>query len=74
MRHVIEWFNMETDDSIGYYPIEQTYDLEALICPKCGGATEYWEGQIDQDFMGNDIRGYSYDCHKCKIHSACQET
>jgi DNA-directed RNA polymerase subunit M/transcription elongation factor TFIIS len=72
MKHQIEWFDMETGESVGIFPYDPTDDLEAFICPKCGKRTEYWEGQIDQDRMGNDIYGYSYDCCNCKIHTACE--
>lgn len=74
MKHQIEWFMMnEPYESIGFFPYDPTDDLEAFICPKCGKRTVYWEGQIDQDVMGNDIYGYSYDCYDCEIHSAAEE-
>lgn len=74
MKHQIEWFQMdEPYDSIGIFPYEPTDYVEAYICPLCGKRTQYWEGQIDQDQMGNDISGYSYDCYECKIHSAVEE-
>jgi hypothetical protein len=74
MKHQVEWFSMnEPYDSIGFCDYETTDDLEAYLCPLCARRTEYWEGTIDQDEMGNDIRGYSYDCYECGVHSAVEE-
>jgi len=43
------------------------YEEDNLHCPKCGKQATYEEGQIDQDITGNDIHGYWYTCHDCRI-------
>lgn len=70
---LIEWFDMETFESVGLFPIEQTDDCEELVCPRCGGRTTYWEGQIEEDPRGGAIYGYCHDCYPCHIHSAVKE-
>jgi predicted RNA-binding Zn-ribbon protein involved in translation (DUF1610 family) len=73
MRHQTEWFRMEEPyGSIGFHSDAPTDDLEAYLCPLCGERTEYWEGDIDQDGQENYTRGYTYDCHKCGVHSEVQ--
>jgi hypothetical protein len=68
----VNWFTHETDDSLGFFPLETTHGGD-YICPKCGKVAEYWEGIISQDRMGNDIRGWSYDCFPCKIGTMVHE-
>ena len=69
----INWFTLDDNaDSIGFYETEKTFNGD-FICPKCGKVATYWEGMIDQDRMGNDIQGYSYDCWNCKITTGARE-
>lgn len=71
MRNV-KWFDLDTFEEVGEFPL-QLADNDDYICPKCGSPAVYWEGQIGQDYMGNDIRGWSFDCWACKIHSEVVE-
>jgi len=68
----VNWFKLEPFDSLGFFPTEITYHGD-YICPKCGKPATYWEGIIDQDRMGNDIRGWSYDCFPCGITTGAEE-
>jgi len=70
-RHHL-WSYNETGEPYG----ESTDNLDwnsSPICPKCGGLTEYWEGQIDQDRMGNDIHGWMWECRHCGIGTELRE-
>lgn len=73
MKHQTEWLDMDTGEHVCFAPTEQTDDLEAYLCPKCGKPCEYWEGQIDEDPMGGTISGWAYDCWECHIHSTAAE-
>lgn len=74
MQKTVEWFKLwepgETDIEspykVGEYPLIVTTNGD-YICPQCGQPADYVEGQIDQDFQGNDIGGWWYDCYKCGI-------
>lgn len=67
MTKSVNWFTMDDDfNSLGFLDTELTFEGD-YICPKCGNPAQYWEGTVDQDRMGNDIQGYSYDCYDCKI-------
>lgn len=68
----IEWFTLDDGDAMGPYPLT-TNDNDDWLCPKCGKPCEYWEGQIDQDRMGNDIRGWAFHCYDCGIGSEATE-
>jgi len=68
----IEWFTLEEWESVGKFPL-QTTPRGDYICPKCGKPAEYWEGAFEQDRMGNDIEGWSYDCYGCKISTEITE-
>ncbi len=69
----IEWFRLNDDgDSIGLFPLK-TNSAGDYYCPQCGKVCTYDEGVIEQDFMGNDIEGYSYDCYDCWIGSEMEE-
>lgn len=61
-----ETTDVETVEKVGDFPLEKTATGD-YICPKCGKPTEYVEAQIDQDFMGNDIYGWWFDCYQCGI-------
>lgn len=54
------------DESLEYETTE-TGDDGCPICPNCGKETREMYGTVDQDFMGNDIRGWWYSCFKCEI-------
>lgn len=77
MPTMIEWFtlNYELDgepESVGKFPL-QTTAYGDWLCPKCGKEATYRVGQIDQDFMGNDIDGDWYDCYSCMIGTEPEE-
>lgn len=36
-------------------------------CPICKQVTDYWEGTVDQDRMGNDIEAGHHVCYTCKL-------
>lgn len=59
------WFDSESGEPVADTETERYNDTPT--CPKCGKPAEYWEGQIDQDFMGNDIDGWNYECYHCHI-------
>lgn len=64
---LIEWFTLDDEcKSVGSFETEANYHGD-YYCPKCGKLATYWEGMIDQDRMGNDIEGCSYDCWDCHI-------
>jgi hypothetical protein len=67
-KREIHWVDLAEGESVGVFPLEETASGD-YICPKCGQTTHYWEGQIDQDRMGNDIDGWSFDCWTCGIGS-----
>ncbi len=76
----VNWFTMDDyPDSIGILDTEvkqgnwDDADDFTYICPKCGKPSTYWEGTFDQDRMGNDIRGWSFDCFNCKITTGAEE-
>lgn len=71
-KREMEWFTIEPSESIGTFPLEETPSGN-YICPKCHKPTEYREGQIDQDFMGNDIDGWWFVCWDCGIDTAAVE-
>lgn len=66
------WYNVENGDFVGTFHAEPD-EHEEPTCPRCGKRTEYWEGQIDQDRMGNDIHGYNYVCYPCQIETGLCE-
>ena len=68
----IEWFRIVDGESVGTFPLTFAPN-DDYICPKCGQPAEAWEGVIDQDYAGNDIRGWSYDCYHCNICTEPQE-
>ena len=42
-------------------------------CPNDGEQMTYWEGTIDQDRQGNDIRGWNFYCPKCGHETEVEE-
>lgn len=68
----IVWYDLDSGEPLGVFVTEVTYN-GAFICPKCSDLATYWEGQIDQDEMGNDIQGYSWDCYECGIGTSEME-
>ncbi len=68
----MNWFTIDEFDSLGFFPLSKD-SAGDYICPKCGKSATYWEGVIDQDRQGNDIRGWSYDCYPCGICSQVEE-
>ncbi len=71
MRTLI-WHYEETGDQVCTQEVRNS-ECEEPNCPLCGKRTEYWEGQIDQDIMGNDIDGYNYVCYDCRIGTQVEE-
>lgn len=73
-KREIEWHNINGDDyeSIGKHPLQLTQN-DDYVCPTCNKPAEYDEGQIDQDFMGNDIYGWRFVCWDCGIASESTE-
>lgn len=71
-RREIKWFDMETDECLGSFPLNLN-NVGDYVCPKCGKPAEYREGTIGQDRMGNDINGRSFDCYQCHIYSQAEE-
>lgn len=72
MSKEVNWFTLEGFDSLGFLSTQLTADGD-YICPKCGKPATYWEGTFDQDRMGNDIQGWSYDCFACGIGTGAEE-
>ena len=71
-KYTLSWQNEEDGEYI------QTVEYPERLsgnppCPKCGKKTHYWEGQIDQDIMGNDIEGWNYVCYECHIGTKPEE-
>ncbi len=62
----LTWTYDETDDPVCTQTVPNS-DAEQPNCPLCGKATEYWEGKIDQDIMGNDLDGCNWRCWNCGI-------
>lgn len=61
-----DWMDNETGEFLTSSEQEGD-DSRNPRCPKCGGKTEFIEGTYDQDYQGNDIRGWWFDCHVCNI-------
>lgn len=73
MEQDVCWYTLSDDfERVGLFPIK-TNEAGDYICPKCGKPATYWEGTVIQDIMGNDISGWSWDCHDCAIGTAVQE-
>lgn len=64
-RKIWHWHYEETGEPVGDTETERYSDTPN--CPLCGKPADYWEGQIDQDFMGNDIEGWNYVCYGCMV-------
>jgi hypothetical protein len=67
----VDWFTLWSEDNphaekFGSFEVESS-DTGGYICPKCHQPATYVEGQIDEDFMGNRIDGWWFDCYKCGI-------
>lgn len=71
-KREMEWFSLDDGESAGTYPLKET-SSGTYICPTCDRPTEYHEGQMDQDFMGNDIDGWWFICWHCGIDTAATE-
>jgi len=68
------WFWVDLDEGIAVADSEQARnDTSNPICPKCGERSVFEEGQIDQDFMGNDINGWWFTCFGCGIATQATE-
>jgi hypothetical protein len=61
-------FELQTGEPLGEMEFKVDFDGDPY-CPKCGKVMEYWYGQIDQDFMGNDIDGFNHVCYGCEIQT-----
>lgn len=70
-RHHL-WHHGETGEPCGESTDQLDWDANP-ICPKCGQLTEYREFQIGEDFMGNRIEGWNYECHTCYIGTEVEE-
>lgn len=74
MTRMIKWHwqHDETGEAAG--TSEQEYDDSSNPpCGVCGKRSKYMEGQIDQDFMGNDIHGWWFSCHPCGVSTPAVE-
>lgn len=70
----MNWYKNDDEESlVGAFPLNVN-DEGDYICPLCGQVATAWEGQVDEDRMGNAIRGWSYDCYPCGIYSEIEET
>lgn len=69
-REVV-WYGGD-GESVGSFPLKRTVNGD-YICPKCGKACQYGEGQVDEDRMGNAIYGWWFDCWDCGIGSESTE-
>lgn len=66
MTRKLIWSNEDT----GVFVCESEDDKSYISdpdCPLCGEKAHYWEGQVDQDFMGNDLHGWNFCCYECGI-------
>jgi hypothetical protein len=67
MPRKLSWYHDNDECTyLGEFADDTAAD-EAPQCPYCGQTTDYVEGQIDQDTMGNDIYGYWFVCWLCHI-------
>lgn len=66
MKLTYKWHNEETGEPALDDATQYDYG-EPPKCPRCGKASEYWEGTVEQDFMGNDIDACNWTCYHCKI-------
>jgi len=71
-KYTLTWHDEETGDHVQTVEYHESFG-SSPPCPKCGKKTHYWEGQIDQDFMGNDIQGWNYVCYECRIGTKAEE-
>lgn len=60
------WHNNDTDELVATTE-QDADDMLNPRCPVCGKLSMYDEGTFDQDFMGNDIRGWWYICYPCHV-------
>jgi alpha-glucuronidase len=65
-------FTFQTGDSLGQMEFQVNF-YGHPHCPKCNKVMEYWEGQIDQDYMGNDISGWNHVCYACDVQTEVME-
>lgn len=72
MPITFKWHDSETGEPYSETQEDISWDADPH-CPKCGKLTHYWEGQIDQDFMGNDIDGWNHVCYECHLGTELQE-
>lgn len=61
-----DWHNTETGEHVASTEDDKYWDIPPR-CPSCLLHAEYWEGQVDQDFMGNDIYGWNWTCYPCGV-------
>jgi|CXWL01.1.fsa_nt_gi transcription elongation factor Elf1 len=62
----IIWTRNETDELVTTTK-DNPFADDNLLCPLCNHQATYEEGQIGQDFMGNDEHGFWYTCRNCGI-------
>jgi len=56
-RYFMRWYGIFDGKWVGTYEVVG-YPFDVLKCPKCGNENlHYWEGQVGQDYMGNDEYG-----------------
>lgn len=68
------WIWVDNDEGNAYAESSQAADdTSNPRCPKCGEKSVYDEGQIDQDFMGNDIYGWWFSCYNCNLSTQAIE-
>lgn len=69
MKYKLEWFDVNTENSIGVFE-HSTYDhTDKANCPRCGKSTDYAESQVDETEQGRAIYGGWFECHRCGIFS-----
>lgn len=66
------WHNNDTNELVAENQ-QDAWDTSSPRCPLCGEPSIYDEGQIDQDFMGNDLYGWWFACFGCNISTPAVE-
>jgi len=67
-----EWFDNESEKSIGRYTDEFSYPLEGgleLLCPRCGKVTTYVEFYIGDNKWGQPEHISYLECEHCLINT-----
>jgi len=55
-----DWYVTEVVMGAEFYS-----EREGMPCPECGSPMTGFFGQIDQDYMGNDIHAAGFVCDAC---------